>query len=149
MSKTNRTCCRAECCCWAELEIQSGEGWCLRVDPERQPFPVLIGGRDWAAELRADEALQLQASIAALLEQLAAITPLLMPEETIELDHEAGGVWLQLSGLPMRWSLRFVLQPAPAAAALARGLEGRWDAAASAALAAALQAVALPSMEPS
>jgi hypothetical protein len=126
------------------LEIQAGEGWRLRLDPQRQPFAVLIGGGDWAAELTAAEAAWLQAGVRTLVEQLAALTPQLMPEETIELEHTRQGLWLQLSGWPQRWSLRFVLEPYPSLAGAGRGFEGGWDAAASPALAAALLALMLP-----
>jgi len=121
-----------------------GEGWRLRLDPQRQPFSVLIGGRDWAAELSPDEARQLQAGVRTLVEQLEAIAPQLMPDETIELEQASGGLWLQLSGLPGRWSLRFVLEHQPGSSPGGRGVEGAWDPAASAALAAALQALPLP-----
>lgn len=115
----------------------------MRFDPQRQPFSVLIGGRDWAAELSLGEARLLQAGVCSLLDQLETITPLLVPEETVELEHAVEGLWLQLSGLPGAWSLRFVLEPQPALAGGGRGLEGGWDATASAALAAALQALVL------
>jgi len=126
------------------LQIHGGEGWRLRIDPERQPFAVLIGGRDWAAEFSAAEARQLQTAVGVLVGQLAAIAPQLMPEETIALEQATAGLWMQLSGTPGSWSLRFVLEHQPGPAVAGRGLEGGWDAAASAALAAALQTLQLP-----
>ncbi|MBM5802538.1 MAG: DUF1818 family protein [Cyanobacteria bacterium K_DeepCast_35m_m2_155] len=126
------------------MEIQAGQGWRLRMDPQRQPFVVLVGGPDWAVELTAAEAAQLQAGVRCLIEQCAAIAAVLMPEETLELEHASSGLWLQLNGFAERWSLRFVLEPQPAAMHPARGVEGGWDQDASAAFAAALLALRLP-----
>lgn len=126
------------------MEICSGEGWRLRVDPRRQPFSVLIGGRDWAAELTAREAGQVRTAVATLLRQLEATAPLLMPDETLELEHASGGLWMQLSGTPDAWALRFLIDDTARGAERARGLEGGWDCRASQALAAALASVELP-----
>ncbi|MEB3239916.1 MAG: DUF1818 family protein [Cyanobacteriota bacterium] len=126
------------------MQIQGGEGWRLRLDPERQPFFLLIGGRDWAAELTAPEGQRLQLAIVTLMEQLQLVSERLMPEETIVLEHECQGLWLELSGWPQRWSLRFVLQDPDGDRGRLRGLEGGWDAAASMAFAAALQSLSLP-----
>ena len=131
-------------CCPAELELFEGEGWRLRVDPARQPFPVLIGGRDWGAELTAAEALLLQEGASTLLEQLQAIAGSLMPEETIELELDRGGLWLQLSGDPDSWRLRFVLSPQQQGPSRPRALEAGWGRSAGPALVAALQAVVIP-----
>jgi hypothetical protein len=126
------------------LELLEGEGWRLRVDPDRQPFPVLIGGRDWGAELTAAEALLLQEGAATLQQQLHAIAATLMPEETIELELDRSGLWLQLAGQPGAWRLRFVLCPERRGQEGPRGLEAGWCNAASPALAAALQSVVIP-----
>ena len=126
------------------MDIRSGEGWRLRVDPQRQPFSVLIGGRDWAAELTAPEAGRLRAAVAVLVRQLAATAPLLMPDETLDLEHASEGLWMQLSGTPEQWALRFLIDDTACGAERSRGLEGAWDCAASPALAAALEAVQLP-----
>jgi len=114
------------------------------MDPSRQPFCVLIGGADWAAELTLDELAQLQHAVIALLDQLVAITPMLMPEEDLALEHESPGLWMQLNGSPQRWELRFVLTPQPGRQPPARGLEAGWDGAASGAVAAVLKTLVLP-----
>ena len=126
------------------MELFEGEGWWLRVDPARQPFPVLIGGRDWGAELTAAEALLLQEGASTLLEQLQAIAGSLMPEETIELDLDRGGLWLQLAGAPDAWRLRFVLSSQQQGPGRPRALEAGWCSAASPALAAALRGIVIP-----
>jgi hypothetical protein len=123
------------------MQVQEGEGWRLAVDPSRQPFPVLVGGQGWAAELRAEEALVLRQGVARLLEQHRQVVGTLLEEEAIELELELvlaeGCMWLALEGDRRLWRLRFVLTPEPGQ----RGLEGSWSAGASAALAAALEQV--------
>lgn len=121
------------------MQVQEGEGWRLAVDPSRQPFSVLVGGQGWAAELRAEEAQRLREGVARLLEQHGQMVGTLLEEEAIELELELalaeGWLWLALEGDRRRWSLRFVLTPGPGQ----RGLEGGWQAGASAAFAAALE----------
>ena len=126
--------------------MQEGPGWRLLVDPARQPFPVLVGGEGWAAELRAAEALALQRATGRLQGQLEAIADQLMAEEQIalewecELEPEAGQLWLELAGDGRQWQLRFVLTPAGGQ----RAVEGAWSVAASQAIAAALAQLSLP-----
>jgi hypothetical protein len=126
------------------MEVQEGSGWRLVVDPDRQPFGVLVGGGDdevgaWAAELTLAEALALRRGVGTLVEQHRALVSTLMDEEAIELAmelaYEGGELWLSLEGDRNRWCLRFVLTPAPGQ----RGVEGSWGGEASGALAAALQ----------
>jgi hypothetical protein len=123
------------------MQVQEGEGWRLAVDPSRQPFPVLIGGHGWAAELQTQEAQRLQHGIARLVEQHRQLVATLLEEEAIELELELGladgCLWLALEGDRRRWRLRFVLTPGPGQ----RGVEGAWSSGASAAFAAALEQV--------
>lgn len=123
--------------------VLDGKGWRLRVDPDRHPFPVLMGGDAWAAEFSWAEAAQLRQLAGALERQLAAIADQLLPEEAIELELERelnpGSLWMELVGDSRRWSLRFVLTPAPGR----RGLEAGWDPEASAAICAALQGLVI------
>ena len=124
------------------MQVLEGEGWRLQVNPDRHPFPVLIGGESWAAEFTWAEALELRELAGELERQLAAIADQLMPEETIALELERdlrpGSLWVELEGDSERWSLRFVLTPAPGR----RALEAGWTAEASAAVSAALQGLA-------
>ena len=106
-----------------------GEGWRLAWDPSRQPFPVLIGGSGWAAELTAPEALQLRQALARLVAQLAALSGQLMEEEQVSLELEQELWWVALEGDRTAWSFRFVLTPG----AGQRGIEGAWSVGASAA----------------
>lgn len=120
------------------MRVQEGEGWRLLVDPARCPFSVLIGGTDWAAELTPAEAALMARGVACLRKQHGALVDQLLAEEAISLEWESGELWLALEGDRTSWRLRFVLTPG----AGLRGLEGAWTPAASAALAAALQAAA-------
>ena len=127
------------------MQVQEGPGWRLLVDPARQPFPVLVGGEGWAAELSAAEAQALQRAADRLQGQLAAIADQLMAEEQIslewecELEREAGQLWLELAGDRRQWQLRFVLTPDRGQ----RAVEGGWSTAASPAIAAALAQLSL------
>jgi len=131
------------------MEVRDGSGWRLVLDPARHPFAVLIGGGDadagaWGAEFTLAEALALQRGVGTLVEQHRALVSSLMAEEAIELAMElacdGGDLWLGLEGDRNRWCLRFVLTPG----AGRRGVEGSWGWAASVALAAALESIALP-----
>ncbi len=121
------------------MQQHESEGWRLQLDQERAPFPVLIGGSDWAAEFTAAEALELARMAGELEGELLAMTALLMADEQIilelERNHPWGSLWIELEGVPERWSLRFVLTPEPPL----RALEGSWSPEASGAIAAALQ----------
>jgi hypothetical protein len=121
------------------VQVQEGEGWRLAVDPSRRPFPVLIGGGGWAAELSAAEAMSLRRGIGRLVDQHRALAETLMAEEAIELELELelnpGVLWLGLKGDHRHWSLRFVLT----GDAGARGCEGAWASPASESIAAALE----------
>lgn len=111
-----------------------GDGWRLAWDPSKAPFPVLIGGAEWAVELTQPEASGLRDGLGSLLEQLGAIADQLMAEELISLELERGGWWLGLDGNPEFWELRCILAPAPGL----RGLEGGWAPGAGSELARAL-----------
>ena len=104
-------------------------------DAGRQPFPVLIGGDGWAAELTAAEAEALRDAVADLAAQHGALVEQLMAEEAIELELERGAWWLAIEGDRGSWSLRVVLSPDPGQ----RALEGSWTALAAQPFSQALQ----------
>ena len=93
------------------------------------------------------EAQVLQAAVAKLVQQHAGLVDQLMAEEALNLEMEtpmAGGqLWLTLEGDRSQWSLGFVLTPETGH----RGLEGHWEAGATAAFAAALGALRLAPVE--
>jgi hypothetical protein len=119
--------------------IRQGEGWRFGVDPGRHPFSVLLGGENWAVELRLLEAEALRDGALQLRSTLAALTDQLMPEECITLEWERDGLWLELEGCLGEASLRFVLQSHGD-----RSVEGGWSAAATTVLLAVLEQVNLP-----
>ena len=111
------------------MQEREGEGWRLAWDGQRHPFPLLIGGRDWASELTAAEGLALLKAMKALREQHGILSSSLMEEEAICLEFQGGteepgsDLWVTLEGDRQNWTLRFVLQPGPGK----RGLEGGWS----------------------
>ncbi|KKZ13816.1 MAG: hypothetical protein TQ37_03155 [Candidatus Synechococcus spongiarum 15L] len=121
--------------CWpspAPLQ-REGDGWRLAVDPAK-PFVAMVGGENWACELRAAELQALCHGVTLLVRQHCAIAEQLMAEESITINHESRGLWIELSGTAASWSLRFLLEPEAD-----RGCEGAWSAQASPRLAMALQ----------
>lgn len=116
------------------MQVQQGPGWRFGLDAARQPYSVLIGGHDWAAELREREAEVLHRAAQRLRDQWLAIRDQLMPEEQISLDTECGPIWAELEGTAQAVALRFVLQPEGPE----RAMEGGWSAEATQALLAVL-----------
>ncbi|MCT0225688.1 DUF1818 family protein [Synechococcus sp. CS-1328] len=125
------------------MRVEDAQGWRLVFEAARHPFVLLVGATDWAAELRAQEALALLQGIATLTAQHGALTDQLLDEEAIELEWERGPLWMALEGDRTQWSLRFVLSPDDGQ----RGLEGAWSAGAAAAFAAALVPLEAPLQE--
>ena len=129
------------------MRVGEGEGWRLVFNPLRHPFPVLIGGHHWAAELALDEASAMQRAVERLVRQHADLIDQLMAEEALSLEFETplaeGHLWMILEGDRCRWSLGFVLTPSPGI----RGLEGHWSAGASESFAAALASLDLAPLE--
>ncbi len=117
------------------MQVQEGPGWRLAVEPDRSPYPVLIGGEGWAVELRAEEARALWDGCCRLVDELAVMAERLMPQEQLTLELESGPLWLELEGHPQAWRLRFVLAPGLSE----RGVEGGWSEAAAGAMVAALR----------
>jgi hypothetical protein len=128
------------------VQILEGEGWRLQVDPERRPYTALIGGHHWACELTGEELGSLRQAVLTLVCQRLQLLDCLMPDEELDLEldlslpagigEEPGGsLFAALSGSLEAWSLRFVLTPGGGS----RATEGGWSAAASPALAAALE----------
>ncbi len=126
---------------------REGEGWRLAWDPQRDPFPLLIGGDGWASELTAAEGQALFRAVSLLHSQHRQLVDTLMEEEAINLDFtgtipapindEVGDLWVALEGDRHTWALRFVLQPTKGL----RGLEGSWGPGAAAELARACTAL--------
>lgn len=125
------------------MQILQGDGWRLELDRSRNPYPVLIGGGNWACELRRPEALRLAEAVIKLQSQHSEVLPLLMAEESLDLEVElslpaGGSLWMGLAGRRDAWNLRFILAPGDGN----RGCEAGWSPQASPAIAAALQQLA-------
>jgi hypothetical protein len=125
------------------LQVQQGPGWRFGVDPQRQPYGVLIGGEGWAAELQQHEAGALRQAALRLHAQWRDLGDQLMPEESISLETECGALWVELEGNRQAVALRFVLQPQSGE----RGVEGSWSAEATQALLAVLAQVEWPEQQ--
>ncbi|WP_114994627.1 DUF1818 family protein [Synechococcus sp. UW179A] len=119
---------------------EEGSGWRLSRDPSRPPFSVLIGGEDWALELKECEACELVSLISDLTDQHRAICAQLMAEESITVELERGSWWVCLEGDRSRWSIRAICSgdgdlargfevcwPDPAAQAIAEAMRTLWD----------------------
>jgi hypothetical protein len=105
------------------VQVQEGQGWRLAVDPSRRPFPVLIGGSGWGAELTASEAWALRLGVGRLVREHRGLVATLLEEEAIELDLEValgpGSLWLALEGDRGGWnrgrrSAMLIVWPSPA-----------------------------------
>lgn len=129
---------------------REGQGWRIAFDPQRHPFPILIGGEGWASELTAAEAATLHRALALVQRQHGDLVDTLMEEESLCLEFtcslpgeasaaQPGSLWVALEGDRQAWTLRFVLQPQ----AGQRGIEGCWARGAAAALAEAYSALDL------
>ena len=125
------------------MQVQQGPGWRFGVDPQRQPYGVLIGGEGWAAELQQQEADALRQAALRLHAQWRDLGDQLMPEESISLETECGALWAELEGNRQAVALRFVLQPQSGE----RGVEGSWSAEATQALLAVLAQVEWPEQQ--
>jgi len=119
------------------MRVQEGQGWRLVLDPDRQPFCVLIGGSGWAVELTRDEAVALAEGVSGLQAQHRQIADQLMADEDLDLDWERDQLWIGLSLKRGQWTLRFVLE----GVAGRRSVEAGWEAGASEAVALALEEV--------
>ncbi len=102
--------------------LKQGEGWRVGYDPAQSAYPFLIGGADWAVELTQAEFTDFQRLTAELSETVTLIAPELMAEETIQCNLENENIWLEVSGLPDAYELRWILQQG-------RRAEGTWPAA--------------------
>ncbi len=119
---------------------QEGPGWRLSRDISRNPFPVLIGGENWAFELTEYEWTILAPLIGELLDEHQRLESQLMPEESISLEIERNPWWACIEGDRNSWSLKVVLEgaldgsrsvegfwPGPASQAIALAMRTMWD----------------------
>jgi hypothetical protein len=79
----------------------------------------LIGGQDWAIELTLAEWQDFCRLVSQLSETMQAIATELMDEEKITCEAESELMWLEVTGYPQSYSLRFILNQG-------RCCEGQW-----------------------
>ncbi|QQE64452.1 hypothetical protein GFS31_11330 [Leptolyngbya sp. BL0902] len=110
-----------------QRSIQEGEGWRIGWDEGAPHYPGLLAGSTWAMELTAPEFGEVCRLAQQLAQQMQAMAEVLMAEETLTCDAESDLVWVEVTGFPAAFTLRFILQSG-------RRGEGSWDATATQAL---------------
>jgi hypothetical protein len=102
-----------------ERVINSGMGWRLGWDPQRDGYQGLVAGEDWAIELTSLEFADFCSLLQQLAGAMASMAAELMPEETITCEAETKLIWMEASGFPDSYGVRFILNTG-------RGFEGGW-----------------------
>lgn len=102
-----------------EQIIKSGTGWRLGWEPLRDSYQGLVAGEDWAIELTAPELEDFCSLLQQLAGAMASMAAELMPEETITCEAETELLWMEASGFPDSYGVRFILNTG-------RGFEGGW-----------------------
>ncbi len=103
-----------------EPVIKEGTGWRLGWDPQREGYQGLVAGEDWAIELTAPELDDFCKLLQQLAGAMASMAAELMPEETITCEAETELLWMEASGFPDSYGVRFILNTG-------RGFEGGWS----------------------
>lgn len=114
--------------------IKSGSGWRVGWNPTAESYPGLVAGASWALELTAAEFHDLGRLAEQLAAAIAEMATELMPEERITCEAESGEIWVEATGFPDQYSLRFILLTG-------RGAEGEWPAAVVAEVQTALRSI--------
>ena len=99
--------------------IKAGEGWRVGWNPEANPYQGMVAGDGWAIELTTAEFQDLAKFSVDLEQAIAAIAAELMDEERITCEAESHHIWVEATGFPGNYSLRFLLLTG-------RGAEGEW-----------------------
>ncbi len=98
--------------------LKSGAGWRIGWNPDRE-YPGLVGSDDWALELTALELADFCRLLEKLVENMRSMQAELMDAESIACESESELVWLQVAGIPDKYSLRLILNTG-------RSCEGNW-----------------------
>ena len=99
--------------------FKEGDGWRIGFNPNPATYQGLIGGQDWAIELTLAEWQDFCRLVGQLTETMQAIATELMDEEKITCEAESDLIWLEVTGYPQSYSLRFILNQG-------RCCEGQW-----------------------
>jgi Domain of unknown function (DUF1818) len=97
-------------------------------------YPGLVGSDDWAVELTAAELNDFCRLLGRLVANMRSIQTELMDEESIACEVESELLWMQMSGVGGKYSLRLILNTG-------RSCEGNWIAEAVPALVAAVDSL--------
>jgi hypothetical protein len=100
--------------------LKSGAGWRIGWNPEAE-YQGLVGSDDWAFELTATELADFCRLLGQLVANMRSIQSALMDEESIACEAESELIWMQVDGIPSKYSLRLILSTG-------RGCEGNWTA---------------------
>ena len=114
--------------------FKEGDGWRIGFNPNPATYQGLIAGENWAIELTLAEWQDFCRLVNQLSETMQAIAIELMDEEKITCEAESDLIWLEATGYPHFYSLRFILNQS-------RCCEGEWPPGAVPDLIQSLQAV--------
>lgn len=103
-----------------EKQLRMGTGWRVGWDPQRSPYCALLGTDEWAVELIEGEFQDFCRLAFQLAETMQHMRAELMDEEQISCEAESDRVWLEVTGYPDAYELRFILLGD-------RGVEGAWQ----------------------
>jgi hypothetical protein len=100
--------------------LKSGEGWRIGWNPASE-YQGLVGSDDWAFELTAPELADFCRLLGQLADNMRSMQAELMDEESIACEAQSDLVWMQVEGIPRKYSLRLILNTG-------RSCEGNWSA---------------------
>jgi hypothetical protein len=100
--------------------LKSGAGWRIGWNPETE-YQGLVGSDDWAFELTSAELADFCRLLGQLADNMRSIEAELMDAESIACEAESELVWMQVEGIPRKYSLRLILNTG-------RSCEGNWAA---------------------
>ena len=103
--------------------LKSGKGWRIGWNPTATEFKGLVGTDNWAIELTEAELDDFCRLLSQLTNTMSQIATELMDEEKITCEAESDFLWMEVTGYPQAYSLRFILNSG-------RCAEGEWDASA-------------------
>ncbi|PSB58609.1 DUF1818 family protein [Chamaesiphon polymorphus] len=100
--------------------LKSGAGWRIGWRPQSE-YQGLVGGDDWAFELTSEELTDFCRLLGQLAANMRSMQAELMDEENIACEAESDLVWMQVEGVPSKYTLRLILNTG-------RSCEGNWTA---------------------
>lgn len=89
--------------------VKSGTGWRLGWDSDAPRFKGLVGGEVWSVELTEAEFKDFCRLVSQLSDTMTQMASELMDEEKITCEAESDRLWLEVSGYPHAYDLRFIL----------------------------------------